>query len=196
MTKTALAIIAHPNTASSFNAALLDCTKQACEQAGATLEINDLYKNCFDPIITTKDMAAAFNGSPAEDVKAEQEKVAGADILIFHYPVFWFDRPAILKGWFDRVLTNGFAFQIGENGVDGLLKGKKGAVVQTAGTPREFYQSLNAEDYPQAGIERGTLGFCGIDASTLTHYNVFQVTDTEREAMKTRTVEFIADHLS
>lgn len=28
------------------------------------------------------------------------------------FPLYWFSVPAILKGWFDRVLTQGYAFSL------------------------------------------------------------------------------------
>jgi len=43
-------------------------------------------------------------------VKREQEKIGRADALAFIYPVWWSDCPAKLKGWFDRVLTYGYAY--------------------------------------------------------------------------------------
>jgi NAD(P)H dehydrogenase (quinone) len=44
------------------------------------------------------------------DVRAEQEKIERADAMAFIYPVWWSDCPAVLKGWFDRVLTYGYAY--------------------------------------------------------------------------------------
>lgn len=191
MTLNVLAVFAHPNNHQSFNAGLLECTKEACRKAGADLTINDLYTKNFQPVLTEKDLAGAFSGKVAADVATEQQLITNAEVIVIHHPVYWFDRPAILKGWFDRVFTAGFAFAMDENGTQGLLTGKKARVVQTAGTPKEFYQALQAEQYPHTGIERGTLGFCGMSAQTLTHYNIFAVDDDRREQMKQDTYDFI-----
>ena len=64
------------------------------------------------------------NGTIAKDIAAEQEKVKAADLVIFQFPLSWLSYPAILKGWMDRVLCNGFAF-ITEQGRlfdNGMLK--------------------------------------------------------------------------
>ena len=196
MTLNVLAIFAHPDGEQSFNAGLLESTKQACKDAGANLIINDLYQKNFQPVLTTKVLSGAFCGNVAEDVKQEQQLVSNADTLVIHYPVFWFDRPAILKGWFDRVFTSGFAFSMNENGTEGLLTGKKARVVQTAGTPKEFYRALDASQYPHTGIERGTLSFCGFEAKTLTHYNIFAVDNASREQMKEDTYNFVLQALA
>lgn len=43
---------------------------------------------------------------------------------LFHlqFPLYWFSVPAVLKGWMDRVLCQGFAFDIPGFYDDGLLK--------------------------------------------------------------------------
>lgn len=50
--------------------------------------------------------------------------------------------PAILKGYVDRVFSYGFAYAYGEAGIDKLLKGKKGLIINTHGTPKEIYDEM------------------------------------------------------
>lgn len=39
------------------------------------------------------------------DVKFEQQKLIDSDIIIFQYPIFWYDMPSLLKnGW--RIHSN------------------------------------------------------------------------------------------
>ena len=62
----------------------------------------------------------------------------GADGLIVVHPNWWSQPPAILKGWMDRVLRQGVAYEFGEGGaVIGLLEGKTALVLTTSNTPRE-----------------------------------------------------------
>ncbi|VEP14260.1 NAD(P)H oxidoreductase (fragment) [Hyella patelloides LEGE 07179] len=51
MSLNVLAIFAHPNNKQSFNAGLLESTKQACKEADAYLTINDLYEKNFQPVV-------------------------------------------------------------------------------------------------------------------------------------------------
>jgi NAD(P)H dehydrogenase (quinone) len=73
------------------------------------------------------------------EIIAEQEKIRQADALVIQFPLWWYSMPAILKGWFDRVFVNGFAF-----GTDpttgrrlrferGPFVGKRALVVTTLG---------------------------------------------------------------
>ena len=133
-----LAIYAHPNP-QSFNHALLEEFRRGLEEAGHSLEVIDLYAIDFDPCLGGVDLAGYEGAPPPEDVKEQQAKVVAADALAFFFPVWWYAPPAILKGWFDRVFTIRFAFNFGEEGLDGLLKHEKALIFNTTMGPEEFY---------------------------------------------------------
>jgi NAD(P)H dehydrogenase (quinone) len=72
------------------------------------------------------------------DAAAQQELVAWADGLAFIAPVFWMGFPAILRGWFERVFTLGFAYDLRPEGWRGdlagrvpLLRHQKGLIIST-----------------------------------------------------------------
>lgn len=44
------------------------------------------------------------------DILAEQRLVEQYDKIVFQFPFYWFDCPALLKQWFDDVLTHGWAY--------------------------------------------------------------------------------------
>ena len=69
------------------------------------------------------------------DVKAEQDALIGADVVLLQYPTFWFNTPAILKKWLDDVWLYGFAY--GEGG--DKLHGKKLLVSTTTGSGENTY---------------------------------------------------------
>jgi NAD(P)H dehydrogenase (quinone) len=59
-----------------------------------------------------------------KDVREQQKKVAAAQGLAFIAPVWFVGYPAILKGWFDRVFTLGFAFGLTDAGWHGDVAGR------------------------------------------------------------------------
>jgi len=59
-----------------------------------------------------------------KDAIAHWQKVAEADALAFIAPIFWLGFPAILKGWFERVMTYGNAFELTPEGWEGKVKGR------------------------------------------------------------------------
>jgi putative NADPH-quinone reductase len=80
------------------------------------------------------------NGSLSSDIKRELEKIAWASHIIFQFPLWWFSVPAILKGWLDRELVKGFAYDAGKVFHQGLLKGKTASLVVTTQSPESAYQ--------------------------------------------------------
>jgi NAD(P)H dehydrogenase (quinone) len=95
--------------------------------------------------------------------------------------LWWFDRPAILKGWFDHVLTNGTAFEYSQEGVKGLLTHQRALVLITAGGSEEYFRKTDAEHLIYRPVTDGTLAFCGItDVHHRIYYNVPSLTDLGR----------------
>ena len=176
-----LIIYAHPNPL-SFNQSILKVINAAFIKKGANVRLKDLYAERFDPVLGEAQLSLQAEGKLPDDIKREQEQVAWADTLVVIYPLWWFDRPAILKGWFDRVFTNGFAFNFDENGVQGLLKGKRAMVVVTAGGTKEDF-GKNADQLTKSTTE-GTLAFCGVtDIVDRVFYSVPLVEDEARIRM-------------
>jgi putative NADPH-quinone reductase len=105
-----LLVLAHPLT-ESFAAAIARTARDALEEGGHTVDALDLYREGFDPRLTASERAGYFD--IPYDVSSVAKLVArlkAADGLIFVFPQWWFDFPAILKGFFDRVFAPGVAF--------------------------------------------------------------------------------------
>jgi len=75
------------------------------------------------------------------DVKSEQEALLNVDTIIFQFPLFWYNVPAILKQWIDTVFEYGFAF-----GTESTLNSKNIIVSFTIGSP--------IKDYPDEVIQK------------------------------------------
>src|SRR5437016_1086528 len=151
-----LLVFAHPESR-SLNGALRDVAVAELETQGHAVRVSDLYaggwKSEIDradfpslpPDARFKPAAASGEAFAADtltaDVKAEQEKLLWADILILQFPLWWFTMPAILKGWVDRVFAYGFAYGVGEHSDkrwgdrygEGTLAGKRAMLIVTAG---------------------------------------------------------------
>ena len=53
------------------------------------------------------------------DVRAEQEALRPAQIVVWQHPMYWYSVPSLLKHWFDKVLVRGFAYGQGGNALWG-----------------------------------------------------------------------------
>ena len=176
-----LIVFTHPNS-NSFNHALLENITAGLVESGHEVVAKDLYKENFDPILSALELDALHKGKTPERIAKEQEQLLWADSLVFIYPLWWFDRPAILKGWFDVVLTNGLAFEYSSEGVKGLLKHKKAEVIITAGGSKKYFVDNDALQLIHRPVTDGTLSFCGIDdVSHQIHFDITNLSDEERK---------------
>ena len=77
------------------------------------------------------------------DVPREQERVVGADIIVFEFPFWWFGSPSLMHRYVEDVFVHGFAYGSGGN----PLKGKKFILSFTTGAPEAEYSPTGAEGF-------------------------------------------------
>ncbi|MCX8197059.1 MAG: NAD(P)H-dependent oxidoreductase [Candidatus Micrarchaeota archaeon] len=180
-----IVIYSHPDPKNSHNAAVLSFVQDLYKEAGKKLDIIDLYKEGFSPLLTLEEYSEEKISS---DIKKYQNKIMQADILIFIFPIWWYGPPAILKGFFDRVFTSGFAYnfkrqprfpKFAEGVIEWLclqkplypfivrrlpvekkLIGKKALIVNTFGGNKAGYNLFGRA--VENMVDKGTLEFCGI----------------------------------
>ena len=121
----ALVILAHPDFSRSIaNKAVIT----QLQDSGLPLEIRDL---------------AALYPDYRIDPAAEQQALLRHHTVVFQYPLYWYNVPAILKQYFDRVLTYGFAYGTGGN----KLRGKNFVASITIGAPAADYRADGAAHF-------------------------------------------------
>ncbi|THV30934.1 NAD(P)H-dependent oxidoreductase [Glycomyces paridis] len=170
-------VYAHPH-ADSLNAALRDETDRTLTALGHTRTLSDLYAMRWKAVADHDDFAAepdrhfmtaageAYRtGALAADIRAEHERLLAADALLLQFPLWWFSMPAIMKGWFDRVFTNGFGYNTAEHYGAGVLAGKRAMLMVTTGATAETLSGrgiggpLDDLLFP---IQHGTLFYTGM----------------------------------
>lgn len=184
--RTILWLSAHPETR-SLNGALRRAGIEHLRAAGHEVLTSDLYAMGWDPVVRASDSGAAadpsrfrvsddtrrafIGGSLPPEVQHEQEKLRAADALVVQFPLWWYGMPAILKGWFDRVMISGFAF-----GTDpstgrrlrfeqGPFVGTRALVALTLGDrPRAIGPRGKSGEITQLlfGLLHGTLAYTGM----------------------------------
>ncbi len=158
-----LIVYAHPNHEGHFGVILRELQKELDHRQDG-YEVLDLYALGFDPVLKADEHYASNHRNITPGNRELQEKIRQAKRLVFIYPVWWQNVPAILKGFIDRVFTPGFAFEYQANGFPrGLLPGRRAAVFATSGAPR-FFAKFVAGDRALKVLVRDTLKFCGLSA--------------------------------
>ncbi|MDD2666604.1 MAG: NAD(P)H-dependent oxidoreductase [Methanocellales archaeon] len=179
-----LAIIASPKP-KSFSHAILESFTKGLKEAGNTFDALDLREIEFDPVMRLEDVAQFKGARMPEDILAQQEKVSQADALAFFSPIYWGNLPAILVGWFQRVLSLGFAYRPpspGEMGPQGLLPQKKAIIFNTAMAMGKLYKDTGLEDAIKKIFDEYMLKSCGIqNVEHIFFYGVPLVSDKVRK---------------
>lgn len=159
-----------------------DAAVETLTAAGHEVRVSDLYAMNFRAVadrdefgvdeeaffhLQSEQDRAWSSGSVAADVAAEQEKLLWADVLILQFPLWWQSVPAILKGWFDRVLARSFAYGPGRAFDQGGLRGKRALCAFTTGTPEALFSLDGFYGREVSEIVRhvlhGTLAFVGYE---------------------------------
>lgn len=109
---------------------------------GHEVTVRDVYALGFQPELTISEKAAIERGDVPTAIQSEQKLIQQADVLTFIFPISWTDLPAMLKGYVERVFSEGFAYQFNEQGaIENLLRHKKGVIINTHDAPRTFLDS-------------------------------------------------------
>jgi NAD(P)H dehydrogenase (quinone) len=134
-----LVVLGHPKKG-SFNHAIADTTVKALKSLGHKVVFHDLYAEKFDPVLKFGEMPA--DGKVDANIKKYCGELVCAEGIVVIHPNWWGQPPSILKGWVDRVLRAGVAFEFkegdsGEGIPIGLLKAEKAVVFNTSNTREE-----------------------------------------------------------
>lgn len=165
----ALVVLSHPDPASLTHAVAEEISKgiHAADPAHST-EIADLAAEGFDPRFNVTDLAMFRKEIPlAGDVAAEQARIDRADALVLVYPIYWWSMPGLLKGWIDRVFTNGWAYD--ENPSMKMVKKLQHLpvhLVAIGGADMRTYARHGYFGAMKTQIDHGIFDFCGASVIT------------------------------
>lgn len=157
-----LVIFAHPNTKNSFNKAILERVLQASQKMNVDTTVRDLYGMNFNPVVSWEELTGSFKEIIPAAIRHEQQLISEADLITLIYPLWWMGFPAILKGYFDRVFTHGFAYKTDETGTVGLIQGKKMQQFITMGNNGERYQQMGFARSLNDTLVNGLFNYVGI----------------------------------
>lgn len=194
-----LIVYAHPEP-KSFNNALKEKAIEVLENQGHEVKVSDLYAMNFDPVAKKDDFtelsdsnffkyakeqkSAYENNNLNQTVKTEFEKLLWADFIIFQFPLWWFSMPAILKGWFDKVLLFGGVYGGEYDRYDkARLTNKIAMLSTTTGSPEGSYapNGFSGDIHEQIlfHINHGMLYFTGM--TPLEPFIAYTVSHSEKE---------------
>ncbi|ASJ52468.1 NADPH:quinone reductase [Brevibacillus formosus] len=188
-----LVIIGHPDP-ESYCSALAHAYMEGAKGKTDQIRTIDLSQIAFDPNLK---YGYRKRTELEDDLKEAQDLIRWADHLVIVYPTWWGTMPAILKGFFDRVLLPGFAYKYREGSSlwDKLLTGKTAHVIVTMDTPSWYNRLI----YWQAGhllMKRNILKFCGIKPVKVTEISGVNASAEEKRKKWLEKVKQLGERLS
>jgi NAD(P)H dehydrogenase (quinone) len=184
-------ILAHPNQ-ESFNHAIARTGVEALSQNGYNIFFHDLYAEQFDPILPHHEFEKDAHLPP--EIEMYCREISSSDGIIIVHPNWWGQPPAILKGWVDRVIRPGVAYQFlegdsGEGVPIGLLKAKAALVFNTSNTPLE--RELQVFGDPLETLWKNCIfGLCGVH---VVHREMFKVIVTSTAKQRREWLEKVQE---
>ena len=174
-------ILAHPNQG-SLNHAIAEAAREQLEANGCTVNYHDLYDEKFDPILSHEESLRDAHLPPQIDLHCRE--IAEADGIVIVHPNWWGMPPAILKGWIDRIIRPGVAYEFiegdgGEGVPNGLLKAKAALVFNTSNTESEREKNVFSD--PLETIWKNCVfGLCGVNVFYREMFNIVVISTEEQ----------------
>lgn len=132
----------------------------------------------------------------AIDTEVEQVALLRADVIVWQHPIYWYTVPSLLKHWWEKVLTYGWAYGTGGR----ALVGKRVLWVPTTGGDLSSYGPDGMHALPFSEYEpvvRQTARFCGMTwVDPLIVHGAHRLTDPELYAIAGRYRERLKELLA
>jgi len=188
-----LIIYAHPYEG-SFNKDILDNTLEGLKHAGHEVELINLNEEGFNPVLTSEELAKYSDGEYLDPKVGEYlAKIKDAEHLVFIFPIWWGGVPAILKGFFDKVLLKKETYDFKGMLPVGKLKHKSATVISTMNSPKFYYNFILKAPIKQTVI-KGTLKLCGIKpVKWIELTQVVSASNQKRERMLDRILDYFSN---
>ncbi|GAB6928327.1 NAD(P)H oxidoreductase [Paenibacillus sp. JCM 10914] len=156
-----LTVVTHPRE-DSFTFAVTEKFVQGLRDAEHEVEVLDLHRIGFDPILWEADEPDWSDSKKiySPEVQAEMARMKEYDALAYIFPVWWYGIPAMLKGYIDRVWNHGFAYGGGSK-----LHHKRVLWLALAGASEDHFVKRSYDSMLSRFLNVGISNYSGIEDS-------------------------------
>lgn len=164
----ALIVVSHPHPQSLTHAVARSFADGVEESGPHTTELADIAAEGFQAAFNAADRSTFLLHAPAQqDVLREQERIDKSDALVLVYPVYWWSFPGQLKGWVDRVFSNGWAYaETPDGAIDKRLRRLAVHLVGIGGADGGTYARHGYDKALRTQIDHGIFDYCGAKVAT------------------------------
>lgn len=156
-------LYAHPY-AKSFNHAILESVESKLKLENKDYEVIDLYADGFNPAFEAESLRLYSKGESADPlIKKYIEILLRTDSLFMIFPVWWGMMPAIVKGFFDKVMLVGTAYTYNDAGalVPDKINVERTVMFTTSQSPTELFEPFFNEYFKNRVLD--AVGFRNLE---------------------------------
>lgn len=175
----------HPYNGSFCNAILGAVTK-GLQKGNHEIDLIHLDNDNFNPVMTAADLKAFRDKKPVDPKVMEYDnRIKTADHLIFIFPIWWELMPALKKGFVDKVIFPGIAYNYKDASntyMKPLWTNLKGVtMITTMNTPNWLYWVLFGNAVKKAML-LGTFWKMGYKNRKWMSFNQVKMVSQEKRA--------------
>ncbi|MEO1681365.1 MAG: NAD(P)H-dependent oxidoreductase [Pseudomonadota bacterium] len=122
-----LTVFAHPFR-DMYPASVMEALRAPIGESGLGIDILDLQDKRFNPRFPEYDHAHFGGGPVPVEIAVAHKRVNKVDRLAFFFPVYWWGMPALMRGWIERLFTQGWAYEFGDS-MENRGKGVKSSLL-------------------------------------------------------------------
>ncbi|HUZ75143.1 MAG TPA: NAD(P)H-dependent oxidoreductase [Stellaceae bacterium] len=168
-----LLIVCHPKRR-SFTQTIARTYAKALEALGQEVVVRDLYRAGFDPLLGEGELIGAERRFVPAAVRREQRRLLDAAAVAFFYPLWWAYMPAMVKGYIDRVMAAGVAYDLRAEEMVPRLTGKKALIFTSSGADMGYLRRSKQWNAMRTLEKDHILSLCGI--ALLDHIHFASIT--------------------
>ena len=176
----------HPYEA-SYCAAILNAVTSGLQKAGHEVDLIHLDNEEFDPVMRAHDLKGFKDGAPCDpQVINYRERISRAGHLVMIFPIWWELMPAMTKGFIDKVIFPGVAYDYDNSSrypkMISRWKNMRGVtLITTMNTPSFIYRLVFGNAIKKA-VFSGTFWKLGFKNRKWISFNMVKfVTDEKRK---------------
>jgi len=181
-----IAIVFNHPYEGSFCNALLDAVTTGLQKGNHEFDLIHLDKEKFNPVMTASDLKAFRDKNPTDPhVINYKNRIGQADHLVLIFPIWWELMPALTKGFIDKVVFPGIAYDYTNKSNTRMkplwTKLKGVTMITTMNTPKLLYWGIFGNAIQKAML-LGTFWKIGYKNRKWISFNgVKMVTDEKRK---------------
>lgn len=176
-------LLAHPYC-KSFNHHVKDVVVKTFKEKGKDPVIIDLSEDGFNPVLSTEDLRLYMRGETSDQKVRDYQKIlSDCDELVIIFPIWWYEAPALLKGFLDKVFLPGFAFDETPDGLIGKLGHIQRTTILTTSEVKTSFMRERVGNPIETSLLETTFEICGIqeDKLWLNCEHIASGSDAERQ---------------